>query len=92
VKRKKRRKKRSTKKGLWVSSTVLFHFSELFFFAHLFTHGQNIVETFAKLGFSLFCPCFASLHLPQAALGFAPFHRKEKGAKIPLSPAIPLTS
>ena len=57
-----------------------FFFSS-FSFCAAFTHGQNIVETGAKLGFSLFCPCFASLHLPQAAFGFAPLHRKEKAAK-----------
>ena len=36
-------------------------------------HGQNIVETCTPFGFSLFCPCCASLHLPQAAFGCAPF-------------------
>ncbi len=40
--------------------------------------GQNIVETCTPFGFSLFCPCCASLHLPQAAFGCAPFLRKEK--------------
>jgi hypothetical protein len=50
-------------------------------FCAAFTHGQNIVETCTLFGFSLFCPCCASLYLPQAALGFAPLHRKEKAAK-----------
>ena len=29
-------------------------------------------------GFSLFCPCCASLHLPQAALSFAPKEKKQQ--------------
>ena len=47
-----------------------FSFLRRFF---LFFHGQNIVEICTAFVFSLFCPCFASLYLPQAALSFAPF-------------------
>ena len=41
-------------------------------------HGQNIVETCTPFGFSLFCPCCASLYLPQAALGSAPKEKKRQ--------------
>ena len=55
--------------------------NEFLFFHRFFYQGQNIVGIRTLFDFSLFCPCFASLHLPLAALGSAPFHRKEKGAK-----------
>ena len=44
----------------------------------LFFHGQNIVEICTAFVFSLFCPCFASLYLPQAALSFAPKEKKRQ--------------
>ena len=53
-----------------------FSFLRRFF---LFFHGQNIVEICTAFVFSLFCPCFASLYLPQAALSFAP--KEKKAAK-----------
>ena len=47
-----------------------------------FDQGQSIVKAALPLAFSLLCPCFVSLHLPQAALDSAPFHEKRKsGAK-----------
>jgi len=52
-----------------------------FSFCAAFTHVQSIVEAALPLAFSLLCPCCASLNLPQAALGFAPFHGKEKAAE-----------
>ena len=52
-----------------------------FSFSAAFYQGQSIVETCTLLGFSLLGPCFASLHLPLAALGFAPFHEKKKRQK-----------
>ncbi|MBQ6865577.1 MAG: hypothetical protein IJO15_01950, partial [Clostridia bacterium] len=55
--------------------------NELLFFAPLFSllgakHSRNLT----LFGFSLFCPCFASLHLPQAALGSA-LTEEKKAAK-----------
>jgi len=52
-----------------------------FSFCAAFTHVQSIVEAALPLAFSLLCPCCASLNLPQAALGFAPFHPKRKSGK-----------
>ena len=55
--------------------SLSFSFLRRFF---LFFHGQNIVEICTAFVFSLFCPCFASLYLPQAALSFAPKEKKRQ--------------
>ena len=67
---------------------VLFSISS-FSFCAAFTHGQNIVETCTLFGFSLFCPCSASLYLLQAALGFAPpLYKEKKRQKKTVTPSV----
>jgi hypothetical protein len=79
-KEKKRRKKRNSRRDCDLISQSLLYFLSFSFWA-TFTHGQSIVKAALPLAFSLLCPCCASLHLPQAALGSAPFHSKRKSRK-----------